>query len=102
MDKVDEDKQKAEQVKLLMAHAQQNGLQPEDLDDLVHDLKSEEASDFNNEHGTEETDDEIHDQKSEEASNINNSGLFDQLLYIIECLGPTEAMTKIDEIIKGD
>jgi hypothetical protein len=62
-------------IQVLLAHARQNHLQESDLDSLVHDLKSS------------------------EASAINNGGMDGQLQYIIEQLGPTDAMAKIDELI---
>lgn len=60
---------------ILVAHIRQNSLDESDLDDLVHELKSD------------------------EATIINNSGLEAQARYILEQLGPTEAMKKIDELI---
>jgi hypothetical protein len=67
-----------ETIQTLVAHAQKNHLTEPDLDDLVHELKSA------------------------EASSINNGGINEQIEYIIEQLGPTDAMTKIDALIKED
>jgi hypothetical protein len=49
-------------------------LHPWDLDDLVHELKSNEAAE------------------------INNSGLQTQLRYILEQLGPQEAANQINKL----
>ena len=62
-------------IQTLVAHAQQNHLTESDLDELVDDLKSQ------------------------EASSINNGGIQEQIAYIIEQLGPTEAMVAIDKLI---
>ncbi|MBE3144540.1 MAG: hypothetical protein IMZ61_11545 [Planctomycetes bacterium] len=62
-------------IQTLVAHAQQNHLTEPNLDELVHDLKSK------------------------EASSINNGGIQEQITYIIEQLGPTEAMAEIDKLI---
>jgi len=62
-------------VQVLVAHAQKNHLIESDLDDLVHELKSA------------------------EATSINNGGINEQATYIIEQLGPTKAMEEIDELI---
>ncbi len=43
-------------------------------------------------------DDLVHDLKSGEASNINNGGLSSQLSYILEALGPEEAANAIRKI----
>ena len=64
-----------ETLKVLLARIRQNSLEESDLDDLVHELKAS------------------------EAAGINNSGLEAQAQYIIEQLGPTEAMKKIDALI---
>jgi hypothetical protein len=62
-------------IQILVAHAQQNHLTESDLDELVDDLKSQ------------------------EASAINNGGIKGQIAYIIEQLGSTEAMAAIDKLI---
>jgi hypothetical protein len=62
-------------IQTLVAHAQQNHLTEPDLDELVHELKSK------------------------EASSINNGGIQEQIKYIVEQLGPTEAMKAVDELI---
>jgi hypothetical protein len=62
-------------VKVLVAHAKQNHMDESDLDELVQELKAE------------------------EAATINNGGLTEQITYIIEKLGPTGAMEKIDKLL---
>ena len=62
-------------VQILVAHARQNHLTEPDLDELVHELKACEAAD------------------------INNGGIEEQAKYIIDQLGPTEAMTRVDKLI---
>jgi len=54
----------------------------EELDELVRDMKEEEASNINND-GCEELDEEVHDMKGEEAANINNAGREAQIEYLI-------------------
>jgi hypothetical protein len=61
----------------LVDKAESAGLQPEDLDDLVHDLASGVASD------------------------VNNGGLEDQAAYLIDRLGVEEAERQIAELIEG-
>ena len=65
-----------ENLQVLLAHAKQNRLIESDLDGMIHDFKSAEATD------------------------INNGGFAQQLGYLIDKLGPTEAMTTIDNLIK--
>lgn len=64
-----------ETLNTLVAHARKNRLLESDLDELVHELKAREAAD------------------------VNNSGLEKQIGYIIEILGPTQAMARIDDIL---
>ena len=40
-------------------------------------------------------DDIVHDLKSSEASNLNNSGQIDQLLYICSCLSTDEVVSEL-------
>ena len=56
--------------------AESAGLQPEDLDEMVHDLASSIAAD------------------------INNSGLEDQVKYLVEGLGAQHTERQIDELIE--
>jgi len=60
-------------IQTLIVHAQQNHLTKSDLDELVHDLKSK------------------------EASSINIGGIQKQIAHIIEQIGPIEAMAAIDK-----
>lgn len=41
----------------------------------------------------------IHDLKDREASSINNKGIDDQIAYIIESVGESEAVTLISNIL---
>jgi hypothetical protein len=45
-------------------------------------------------------DDIVHSLKSAEASAINNLGLVEQIAYVVESLGPEEAKKAFDEIIE--
>ena len=62
-------------VTKLTAKARSAGLQPEDLDETVHDLKSSTASD------------------------INNGGLDAQVRYLVKEMGPEEAERQIGKLI---
>jgi hypothetical protein len=62
-------------VQRLVDKAEAAGLQPEDLDDLVHDLASGVASD------------------------TNNGGLDEQLRYLVEGLGAEHTERQIDDLI---
>jgi hypothetical protein len=43
----------------------------------------------------------VHDLKSSEASSINNSGVQDQVDYIVESYGLENALTRIKEALNG-
>ena len=62
-------------VQILVAHARAHGIPDRNFDELVHELKAREAAD------------------------INNGGIEEQAKYIIDQLGPTEAMTRVDKLI---
>jgi len=64
-------------VERLMDKADAAGLQPEDLDDLVHDLASSVAAD------------------------VNNGGLEDQLRYLVDGIGAQHTERQLDELIEG-
>jgi hypothetical protein len=50
--------------------------------------------------GSECLDDLVHDLKSSEASSINNQGAHEQIDYIVMSLGAEEAIRKLEEILK--
>ena len=56
----------------LLALAQQHGINSDDLDDIVHELISE------------------------QATQINNGGLEAQLSYLIDAIGPAQARAMLD------
>jgi hypothetical protein len=64
-------------VQRLVDKAEAAGLQPGDLDDLVHDLASGVASD------------------------TNNGGLDEQFRYLVEALGVEDAERQLDELVEG-
>ena len=64
-----------ESIRNLVDHVQKNHLTEPDLDDFIHELKSQ------------------------KAASINNGGINEQVKYLIEKLGPTEAKTEIDKLI---
>jgi hypothetical protein len=70
------------------------------LDDVVHDLKSREASDINNAADDDSSDDTTHDLKSKEASNINNNGVEEQVKYLVTSCGEDEAVKLIEEALR--
>jgi hypothetical protein len=53
------------------------GLEPEDLDDLVHELAASVAAD------------------------VNNGGLDEQIAYLIEGMGAEHAEQQLDQLIEG-
>ena len=63
------------EVERLANKADAAGLQPEDFDDLVHDLAASVAAD------------------------VNNSGLVDQLRYLVDGLGAQHTEQQLDELI---
>ena len=63
------------EVERLTNKADAAGLQPEDLDDLVHDLAASVAAD------------------------VNNSGVTDQLRYLVDGLGAQHTEQQLDELI---
>ena len=63
-------------VNRLATKAESAGLEPEDLDDAVHDL----ASGF--------------------AADVNNDGVEEQLAYLVEGLGVKDTERQLDELIK--
>jgi hypothetical protein len=66
-----------EQIERLTDKADAAGLQPEDLDDLVHEFAASIASD------------------------VNNGGLEDQIAYLVAGLGAQHTERQIDELIEN-
>ena len=64
-------------VERLVNKAEAAGLDPEDLDDLVHDLTASIAAD------------------------VNNGGLEDQIRYLVEGMGAQHAERQLDELIES-
>ena len=64
-------------VERLANKADSAGLQPEDLDESVHDLAASIAAD------------------------VNNGGLEDQLRYLVEGIGAQHTERQLDELIEG-
>lgn len=67
-----------DQISQLVRRAEQHGLQPEDLDDLVHDAASQ------------------------AASMVDNDGLESQIEYLIEQRGLVDTEKALDELTKGN
>jgi hypothetical protein len=63
-------------VERLVDKAEAAGLDPEDLDDLVHDLTASVAAD------------------------VNNGGLEDQIAYLVDGLGAQHAEQQLDALIE--
>lgn len=88
----------------LEAEAIEAGMVPEQLDNLVVDLKEKEASDDNNacEAGddSEAADEARIESRMDEASTINNEGLGAQIKYVIECLGDKDAEHEIRQSLE--
>ena len=66
-----------DQATLLAKRAEESGIQPEDLDELVHEAASS------------------------IASSINNDGLASQIEYLIEHWGLADAQKALEELMKG-
>jgi hypothetical protein len=64
-------------VERLTNKADVAGLQPEDLDDLVHDLAGSVAAD------------------------VNNGGVEDQIAYLVDGLGAKHTERQLNELIEG-
>ena len=64
-------------VERLVDKAEAAGLDPEDLDDLVHDLAASVAAD------------------------VNNGGLEDQIRYLVDGIGAQHAERQLDELIES-
>lgn len=73
-------------------------LSSEDMDELVHDLKSGEASEINN-LSSEDQDEMVHDTKSGEASEINNGGKEAQISFLLDVLGEKDAQKAIKGLL---
>jgi hypothetical protein len=73
----DADRPGSEETGAVVAWAESLGVRPEDLDDLVHDLISQ------------------------QASSINNGGLHDQIAFLVETCGPRQARSLIGECQAG-
>ena len=84
----------------LETEAIEAGMDAEQLDNLVIDLKEKEASDDNNAAESEDGDEARIEARMEEASTINNGGLGDQIKYIIECLGEKDAEHEIRQSLE--
>ena len=69
----DADQQGREETDAIVAWAESLGARPEDLDDLVHDLISQ------------------------QASSINNGGLTEQIAFLVETCGPRQARSLIEQ-----
>ena len=50
--------------------------------------------------GGECLDELVHELKSSEASSINNGGASEQIDYIVEAMGQEAAITKLEELLK--
>ncbi len=70
----------------------------EDLDELVHEVASRQASKANNRRENASQDEETDETFSEHASRINNEGLSSQLRFLVENLGETEARRALREL----
>ncbi len=85
----------------LVALAERLGLQPEHLDDLVHDLADEQATaSVNAGEGVATGDfledaDAVHDLLSQDASAINNGGLRSQIAFMVDQAGPEWAHAQL-------
>ena len=64
-------------VERLVAKADGAGLEPEDIDDIVHELAASVAAD------------------------VNNGGLEDQIKYLVDGLGAQNAEKQLDELIQA-
>ena len=64
-------------VERLVNKAEAAGLDPEDLDDLVHDLAASVAAD------------------------VNNGGLEDQIRYLVDGIGAQHTKRQLDELIES-
>jgi hypothetical protein len=67
---------RAAAVERLTDKADAAGLQPEDVDDLVHELAASVAAD------------------------VNNGGIEDQIIYLVDGLGAQHAKRQLDELIE--
>jgi hypothetical protein len=65
-----------EQIERLVEKADAAGLQPEDIDELVHEFAASVAAD------------------------VNNGGLSDQIKYLVEGIGVKQTERQIDELIE--
>jgi hypothetical protein len=52
------------------------------LDEMVHDMKSAEASKINNDAPGGSQDDAVHETKGDEAAEVNNGGIASQIEYL--------------------
>lgn len=88
----------------LEVEATEAGMDPEQLDNLVIDLKEKDASDDNNAAGelavTEADDDARIEARMDEASRINNEGLGAQIRFIIESMGDKDAEHEIRQSLE--
>jgi hypothetical protein len=98
----------AVQCARFVAQCQARGIEPEDLDDLVHDVSDHEAAErYNNGEG-EDTGDALddagalHDLLSQSASEINNGGLADQVPLLLHALGAEALQDELDRIVSGE
>jgi hypothetical protein len=86
----------------LDVEATEAGMDPEQLDNLVIDLKEKDASDDNNacDAGDEALDEDRIEARMDEASALNNEGLGAQIRYIIESLGDKQAEHEIRQSLE--
>src|SRR3546814_3334136 len=68
---------------LIAANLEQRGVDPEFLDDLVHDCAEAAGAKRANRHAADDTQEEAIDAASNEASAINNGSLPEQVLYLL-------------------
>src|SRR3546814_177572 len=84
---------------LIAANLEQRGVDPEFLDDLVHDCAEAAGAKRANRHAADDTQEEAIDAASNEASAINNGGLPDQVLYLLLSRGYFTATQMIEKAV---
>jgi hypothetical protein len=72
-------------VNMLVVKAEVLGIEPSDLDDLVHDVSSGKATVANNAALDAKGDAQRHDQAGRDAAEINNGGLREQITFLLDC-----------------
>lgn len=79
----------------LTAYARRLGLSDEDLAETILDLENDLAAKRVNAGGDFDTE---HDDADAAATNVLNGGLNDQVAYLVQTLGPTQARAAIDAV----